>query len=80
MTFPRLRRGEIRAVAPCSRRRTMTIRFGHRPDESGFAARHGLERLEVGGGSVRIHRSYIQEKIFDLIGFSKEQKEQFSYF
>ncbi|MBI2623338.1 MAG: aspartate--tRNA ligase [Candidatus Liptonbacteria bacterium] len=39
-----------------------------------------LNGFEVGGGSVRIHEAKIQEKIFDLIGFSKEQKEQFSYF
>jgi aspartyl-tRNA synthetase len=39
-----------------------------------------LNGFEVGGGSVRIHKAEIQEKIFNLIGFSKEQKEQFAYF
>ncbi|MCR4327898.1 MAG: aspartate--tRNA ligase [Patescibacteria group bacterium] len=39
-----------------------------------------LNGFEVGGGSIRIHDPKIQEKVFDLIGFSKEQKEQFSYF
>lgn len=34
---------------------------------------------EVGGGSIRIHEREIQEKIFNLIGFSKEQKTQFSH-
>ncbi|MFH0890976.1 MAG: aspartate--tRNA ligase [Candidatus Liptonbacteria bacterium] len=39
-----------------------------------------LNGYEVGGGSVRIHQRDVQEKIFDLIGFSAEQKKQFEYF
>jgi len=39
-----------------------------------------LNGFEVGGGSVRIHRADIQEKVFDLIGFSEAQKKQFAYF
>jgi len=39
-----------------------------------------LNGYEVGGGSVRIHQRDVQEKIFDLIGFSAEQKKQFDYF
>lgn len=35
---------------------------------------------EVGGGSIRIHDRKVQEKIFDLIGFDKEKKQQFSHF
>ncbi len=38
-----------------------------------------LNGFEVGGGSIRIHQSNIQEKVFDLIGFTKEQKRQFSH-
>lgn len=38
-----------------------------------------LNGFEVGGGSVRIHDPKIQEKVFDLIGFSKEQKKEFSH-
>ncbi len=38
-----------------------------------------LNGFEVGGGSVRIHQPEIQEKIFDLIGFSAEQKKQFEH-
>lgn len=34
---------------------------------------------EVGGGSIRIHQRQIQERVFDLIGFSKEQKKQFEH-
>lgn len=36
-----------------------------------------LNGIEVGGGSIRIHDPAIQEKIFDLIGFTAEQKKQF---
>lgn len=38
-----------------------------------------LNGLEVGGGSLRIHDPKVQEKIWDLIGFSTEQKKQFSH-
>ena len=38
-----------------------------------------LNGCELGGGSVRIHDANIQEKIFDLIGFSAEQKKEFSH-
>lgn len=39
-----------------------------------------LNGFEVGGGSVRIHDPDVQKKIFDLIGFTKEQKKEFSHF
>jgi aspartyl-tRNA synthetase len=38
-----------------------------------------LNGVELGGGSVRIHQSEIQEKIFKLIGFSQEQEKRFSH-
>jgi aspartyl-tRNA synthetase len=38
-----------------------------------------LNGYEVGGGSIRIHDAKIQEKIFELIGFSSEQKKQFTH-
>ncbi len=38
-----------------------------------------LNGLEVGGGSLRIYDPRVQEKIWDLIGFSAEQKQQFSH-
>jgi aspartyl-tRNA synthetase len=38
-----------------------------------------LNGFEVGGGSIRIHQSNVQEKVFDLIGFTKEQKAQFAH-
>jgi len=38
-----------------------------------------LNGFEVGGGSIRIHDPQIQEKIFDLIGFTSEQKAQFEH-
>lgn len=38
-----------------------------------------LNGFEVGGGSIRIHKPEIQNKVFDLIGFSEEQKHQFDH-
>ncbi len=38
-----------------------------------------LNGYEVGGGSVRIHDAEIQKKVFDLIGFSEEQKKYFEH-
>ena len=38
-----------------------------------------LNGFEVGGGSIRIHNSDIQSKVFELIGFSDEQKMQFNH-
>jgi len=38
-----------------------------------------LNGYEVGGGSIRIHQTDIQQKVFDLIGFTKDQKKQFEH-
>jgi len=38
-----------------------------------------LNGLEIGGGSIRIHDPKLQDKVFDLIGFSAEQKKQFGH-
>jgi aspartyl-tRNA synthetase len=38
-----------------------------------------LNGFEVGGGSIRIHDPNIQAKVFDLIGFTDQQKKQFSH-
>lgn len=40
-----------------------------------------INGFEVGGGSVRIHNREIQEKVFDIIGLTKEEaKEKFGFF
>ena len=38
-----------------------------------------LNGLEVGGGSIRIHRADIQEKIFKLIGFQQDRIRFFAH-
>jgi aspartyl-tRNA synthetase len=38
-----------------------------------------LNGFEVGGGSIRIHNAQVQQKVFDLIGFTAEQKQQFNH-
>lgn len=38
-----------------------------------------LNGYEVGGGSIRIHDPNIQQQVFDLIGFSKQQAQQFEH-
>ncbi len=38
-----------------------------------------LNGFEVGGGSIRIHEANIQEKVFDLIGFTEAQKKDFAH-
>ena len=39
-----------------------------------------LNGNEIGGGSVRIHQDDIQEKMFEVLGFTKEQaNDQFGF-
>jgi aspartyl-tRNA synthetase len=38
-----------------------------------------LNGFEVGGGSVRIHDPEVQKKVFELIGFKKEQMKYFEH-
>ena len=39
-----------------------------------------LNGFEVGGGATRIHDMKLQEKIWDLIGFTDKQKEEFEHY
>ena len=34
-----------------------------------------LNGTEIGGGSIRIHRGDIQQKVFDVIGLTREEAE-----
>ncbi|MGM0629003.1 MAG: aspartate--tRNA ligase [Patescibacteria group bacterium] len=38
-----------------------------------------LNGFEVAGGSIRIHKAEVQRAVFDLIGFTEKQKEEFSH-
>lgn len=38
-----------------------------------------LNGFELGGGSIRIHDAAVQEKIFDLIGFTDADKDKFRH-
>jgi aspartyl-tRNA synthetase len=38
-----------------------------------------LNGFEVGGGSIRIHDPKVQTRVFELIGFTDKQKEQFDH-
>ena len=35
-----------------------------------------LAATEIGGGSVRIHQNDVQEKMFEMLGFTKEQAHE----
>ncbi|MEJ7428017.1 amino acid--tRNA ligase-related protein, partial [Staphylococcus haemolyticus] len=39
-----------------------------------------LNGYELGGGSIRMHNGELQEKMFEVLGFTKEQaQEQFGF-
>ena len=53
-------------------------------DRPGRGARQAydivLNGIEIGGGSIRIHRSEMQQRVFDVIGLSREEaRSQFGF-
>ena len=38
-----------------------------------------LNGTELGGGSVRIHQNDIQEKMFEMLGFTKEEAQEIAF-
>lgn len=77
--------GAGKNLAPCHHMFTapkeQDIKLLDKHPEKAKAYQHDLvlNGLEVGGGSMRIHDPKIQEKVFDIIGFNKEQKLQFAH-
>ena len=57
----------------------------HRLDENPAAVRANaydmvINGVEVGGGSIRIHDSALQDKMFKILGFTEERaQEQFGF-
>ena len=44
-------------------------------DAIGYAYDMVLNGNEIGGGSIRIHRSELQQRVFDVLGLSREEAE-----